>query len=136
MTMPLRLRPLPHPRRPLEERRKTRPQGTFDALKRALNAAVARGDLDAVLITDDKGMLVSASDTALDLSMLAAVTPFVARGHVVANVKRGGKPRELAVRTVEVLGETLHVALLGGSPEARAAEVAVSAAATQRILAA
>ena len=134
MTMPLRLRPLPHPRRPLEERRKLRPTGTFEALKCALNAAVGRGEFDAALVTDDKGMLVTASDCTLDLAMLAAVTPIVARGHVVANVKRGGKPRELAVRSVEVLGETLHVALLGGDLQARELEVAATAAATERIL--
>lgn len=133
---PRRLRPLPHPvRRPLNERRQHRPIGAADALICALNAAADRGELDAVIVTDDRGMLVSKSATTLELEMLAAVTPIVARGQVRANIKRNGKQRELSVRSMNVMGEVLHVAALGGQYDRRERELLSSASATRRILA-
>ncbi len=132
----IRLRPLPHPvRQPREERRRHRPLGTADALNCALNAAADRGRLDAVIVTDDRGMLVSKSATTLDLEMLAAVTPIVARGQVRAKIKRSGFKRELSVRSMQVMGETLHVAALGGDYAGRERELLLSASATRRILA-
>jgi hypothetical protein len=52
--------------------------------------------------------------------MLAAITPIVARGRATASVKRNGKPRELSVKPIEVMGETLYIAALGGDASARA----------------
>jgi len=132
----IRLHPLPHPvRRPIQERRRNRPLGTADALNRALNAAADRGRLDAVIVTDDRGMLVSQSATTLELEMLAAVTPIVARGQVRAKIKRSGFKRELSVRSMQIMGETLHVAALGGDYAGRERELLLSASATRRILA-
>jgi len=101
----------------------------------ALTSAARRGQLDAVLVVDESGMLVAKSDTELDLSMLAAVTPIVGRGKAVPRVRRGGELRELSVDTMEVLGELLYVAALGGSYRTRSREVAGTMAATRRILA-
>ena len=133
---PLDLRPLPRPGRPLTERRVKRSVATVDALQMALTSAAYRGGCDVVLIADDKGMLVSNSATPLDLDMLAAVTPIIARGEARASIKRAGEARELEVQSVMVLGEKLHVAVLGGSEEARKIELGRSLAATRRILAA
>ena len=122
------------PRRPLIDRRRTRPTDTASALVAAFDHAVARADLDALIIADESGILVSNNTTELDLAMLAAVTPLVARGTAKALIRRDGAPLELSVRTIEVLGETLYVAALGGTFNSRERELTVSASATKRIL--
>lgn len=133
---PLRLPRLPHPRRPEVERRKHRPTGAADALRSALDHAADRGQVDVIVITDDRGMVVANSGTDLELDMLAAVTPIVARGHVRAKVKKSGEQRGLSVRTVRIFDELLHVAALGGESTIRERELIKSAAAARRILAA
>ncbi|MFO7567803.1 MAG: hypothetical protein R6X02_34505 [Enhygromyxa sp.] len=99
----------------------------------ALSAA-AEG-LDVVLIADDSGMLVASSHTPLDLEMLAAITPIVSRGRAKANVKRNGEQRELSVKSIRVLDETLHIAALGGDASARALGLMRTVTAARRILA-
>lgn len=132
---PLRLPPLPRPGKPLFDRRRmNRPEDTKSALIAAFDSAVARGQLDLVVVADEAGTVVSHSSTDLDLSMLAAVTPLVARGRARASVKRDGEERGLSVKSIEVLGETLYVAALGGKFGPRERELATSASATKRIL--
>lgn len=131
----LRLRPLPRPGLPNQERRRRRSNHAAEALELALSSAARRGQLDAVLVVDEQGMLVAKSDTALDLTMLAAVTPIVGRGKAVPRVRRNGEPLDMSVDIVEVLGEVLYVAALGGTHKTRAREVAGSMAATRRIMA-
>ncbi len=128
---PLRVAPLPRPGRVIE-RRKQRSARTADALEMALSAA-AEG-LDVVLVADDSGMLVASSHTPLDLEMLAAITPIVSRGRAKANVKRNGQQRELSVKSIRVLDETLHIAALGGDAQSRALGVMRSVTAARRIL--
>lgn len=131
---PLRVPPLPRPGRPLFERRRDRPNETAAALVSAFDHAARRGELDVLIVTDEAGILVSSSTTELDLSMLAAVTPLVARGTAKANVKRDGNEREYSVRSIKVLGETLYVGALGGKFGPRERELATTASATKRIL--
>ena len=130
---PLRLPPLPRPGVPLERRRE-RPSDTASALVAAYDHAVRRGGLDAVLLVDEYGMLVSQSTTHLDLHQLAAVTPILGRGVANATIRRRGRARELSIRQIEVLGETLYVAALGGAREPREREAETTVAATARIL--
>jgi len=118
------------------ERRVDRPTDTYSALTRALDCAVARADLDLVFVTDDYGMLVVGSSTHLDVHELAAVTPIIGRGRADADIKRAGKSRGFSVCELEVLGETLYVAAVGGDADHRSREIGVSAAAAERILAA
>ncbi|MCA9683674.1 MAG: hypothetical protein KC431_00670 [Myxococcales bacterium] len=131
---PLRITPLPRPGRRVTERRKQRSRKAAEALELALSGAVERGSLDVVLIADDCGMLVSSSRTELDLEMLAAVTPIVARGRAKASIKRNGEQRELSVKSIRVLDETLHVAALGGDASGRALGLMHSVTAARRIL--
>lgn len=131
---PLRVPPLPRPGRPLFERRRDRPNETAAALISAFDHAARRGELDVLIVTDEAGILVSSSTTELDLSMLAAVTPLVARGTAKANVKRDGTEREYSVRSIKVLGETLYVGALGGKFGPRERELATTASAAKRIL--
>jgi hypothetical protein len=122
------------PRRPLVDRRRTRPTDTASALIAAFDHAAARADLDALIVADESGILVSNNTTELDLSMLAAVTPLVARGTAKALIRRDGAPLEFSVRTIEVLGETLYVGALGGNFNNRERELTASASAARRIL--
>ena len=131
---PLRLPPLPRPGRPLFERRRNRPDDTASALVSAFDHAVQRAELDVLIVTDESGILVSNSTTELDLAMLAAVTPLVARGAARTNVRRDGVEREYSVRSIKVLGETLFVGALGGNFGPRERGLATSANATRRIL--
>ncbi len=131
----LRLRPLPRPGLPNQERRRHRSSNAGEALELALTSAARRGELEAVLVVDDQGMLVAKSDTRLDLTMLAAVTPIVGRGKAIPRVRRGDEALEMSVDTLELLGEVLYVAALGGTHRTRAREVAGSMAAARRIMA-
>jgi hypothetical protein len=131
----LRLSPLPRPGLKHQERRRRRSTNAGEALELALSSAARRGELAAVLVVDEQGMLVAKSDTDLDLTMLAAVTPIVGRGKAVPRVRRGGEPLEMSVDTLELLGEVLYVAALGGTHRTRAREVAGTVAAARRIMA-
>ena len=130
----LRVTPLPRPGRRVVERRKRRSARAADALELALSGAAERGGLDVVLIADDFGMLVASNRTDLELEMLAAIAPIVSRGRAKANIKRNGHDRELSVKSISVMGETLHIAALGGDASARALGVMSSVTAARRIL--
>lgn len=134
--MSLRIAKLPKPQRGNHDRRVNRSEHAADALELALTSAASRANLDAVLLVDDSGLLVSNSDTALDLSMLAAVTPIVGRGKALPRIKRNGEKREMSVRELEVDGDILYVAALGGNTSSRQRELARSLSAAKRILAA
>jgi hypothetical protein len=131
----LRVRRLPWPRTPLRERRRDRSDDPNQAMRLALDRAARRGELDAVFIADDTGLLVAQSKTSVDLGMIAAVMPIVGRGKASARVKRNGNPREITVQTLQLHAQTLYVGALGGERGARMREVASSIAATRRILA-
>jgi hypothetical protein len=131
----LRLRPLPRPGLPNKDRRQRRTNDAATALELALSSAARRGELAAVLVVDEQGMLVAKSNTDLDLTMLAAVTPIVGRGKAIPRVRRGGEPLDMSVDVLELLGEVLYVAALGGTHRDRVREVAGSMAAARRIMA-
>lgn len=131
----LRFQPLPRPGMKTRERRRRRAENPARALELALTAAAGRGALDAVLLADDFGMIVSKSDTGLDLEDVAAVTPIVGRGRGAASIRRGGEPRSLGVRTVSLGDELLYLAAVGGTDEARNRELDAVAKAASRILA-
>ncbi|TPV92515.1 MAG: hypothetical protein B7733_25470 [Myxococcales bacterium FL481] len=118
------------------ERRKRRSDNTADALEYALDSAAQRGQLDAVLIVDDFGLLVSQSRHESDLREVAAITPIVGRGQARATVRHQGQAHQLSVRTVSLLGEHLHVAAVGGNDASRRREIATAIRAARRILAA
>ncbi len=113
VSSPSRYAPLPHPTKADRNRRRARPEGAHDALICALNAAAARNGLDALLVTDANGFLVSRSESSLDVEELAAITPIVARGRARASVRRKGEERALGITPIYVMGETLYVAGLG-----------------------
>jgi hypothetical protein len=132
---PLRVRRLPRPGRHPIERRRYRSEFTAEALELALASAQRRAKLDIVLVVDDQGMVVSQSRKDLDVTMLAAVTPIVGRGKARPRIRRDGARLEMSVRTIEIQGETLYIAAVGGELFARQRELYSSLNATKRILA-
>lgn len=132
---PFRVRPLPRPGVAVHDRRRRRSHSAAVAIELALTSAAARGGLDVVLVVDDAGMLVAKSRTALDLTLLAAITPIVGRGQAVPRIKKDGVPRDMAVSVVELCGERFYVAAVGGRYMSRARELSESTLAAQRILA-
>jgi hypothetical protein len=129
-----RVRPLPRPDRPSSERRANRSQNAGTALELALSAASRRAGLDVMLLVDDAGMLVGSSHTELELAMVAAVTPIIGRGQALPRIKRDGEKRDMSVRPMQLQGEMLYMAAIGGSHIARRRELASSCAAANRIL--
>lgn len=105
------------------------------AIELAFTSAAERAGLDVVLLVDDGGMLVAGSRTSLDLTMLAAVTPIVGRGHALPRIKRDGKPRDMCVAPVTISGEQFYLAVVGGGLRERRRELGESLAAATRILA-
>ena len=93
---PLRLPPLPRPGRPLFERRRNRPNDTATALISAFDHAVQRAELDVLIVTDEAGILVSASTTELRSIKVLGETLFV--GALGGNF--GPRERELATSAV------------------------------------
>ncbi len=134
--MSLRIAKLPKPQRGSADRRINRSEHVAEALELALSSSASRGNLDAVLVVDDAGLLIGNSETGLDLSMLAAVTPIVGRGKAVPRIKRNGEKREMSVRELQFEGDVLYVAALGGDSSGRHRELGRSLAAAKRILAA
>lgn len=132
---PIRLRPLPRPGVFTYERRKQRSNFAATALELAYTSAANRANLDAIVLVDDEGMVVAKNVTDLDLSMLAAVTPIVGRGKAVPRIRRNGQERQVSIEPLELLGEKLYMAAVGGDPVRRLRELEGSVAATQRILA-
>ena len=130
-----RVRRLPRPGPSTSERRVQRSSCPLTALQLALTCAAHRSDLDVVLIVDEAGLVVATSATDFDLSMLAAVTPIVGRGRAVPRIRRNGEHRDMSVRPVELLGELMYVAAVGGERRHRVREVHGTVAAFKRILA-
>ena len=87
-TIPFKVRKLPRPGASISERRTRRSSAAGEALQLALDRAVGRGELDAVVIADATGMVVAKSDTELDLNMLAAILPLVGRGQTQSIPRR------------------------------------------------
>ncbi len=127
---------LPRPSTKFVERRRSRSACTATALELALTSSAKRCRLDALLLVDDSGMLVSKGDTELDLTMLAAVTPIIGRGKALPRIRKDGEKRELSVEPLEIEGGLLYLAALGGERFSRKSAVRRSKAATERIFAA
>jgi len=134
--MTLRIAKLPKPHRGNVDRRIQRSNNCADALELALSSSASRANLDALLLVDDSGLLVSQNATSLDLSMLAAVTPIIGRGKALPRIKRNGTKRDMSVKQLEIDGDVLYVAALGGDSSSRQRELTRSLRAAQRILAA
>ena len=112
----------------MEERRSHRSNVPADALSRLLDACRTRGRFEAIVVSDDAGLLVaSAAPTELDVEEVAAVLPEPDRRRAVGRLR---------TTAFGVHGQTLDVGAIGGDPTRVAPEVQATLRGVRRILAA
>ncbi len=98
-----------------EERRGRRSSARHEALRYQLEAARDRGRLEALVLADDGGILVSSAGESGVCEELAAIGPLMARaplGMPLPPLLRGG---EVAVRPIHLHGQDLFLVALGGN---------------------
>lgn len=120
---------------PLEERRTRRSTHRELALGFQLEHVRDRARLEALVLADDDGLVLSACGDAAVCRELAAIAPLMVRsalGMPLPPLLRGA---EIAVRIVHVHGQPLYLASIGGGV-ARDALLSHSMRGVQRILSA
>ncbi len=119
---------------PRPDRRVNRSNISSEALMLALSAAAARNDVEAIVVADDAGWLMAASDPSRDLTPWAAATPFLAAAKGTPSLRADGEEEQVGVHTVRVAGEPLHVGVVGGTLTARGQALTACGEAVRRIL--
>lgn len=120
---------------PLEERRSRRSTHRNLALGFQLEHVRDRGRLEALVLADDDGLVLSTAGDNAVCRELAAIAPLLARsalGMPLPPLLRGA---EVAVRIVHVHGQPLYLASVGGGV-ARDALLSHSLRGVHRILSA
>lgn len=118
----------------LTERRTRRSADRHLALRYQLESSKTRGGLEALVLCDDAGIVVAGAGESIICEELGAYAPLLCRsplGMRLSPLLRGG---EVAVRTVQMHGQDLFLACLGGGV-ARDALMTNSTHGVQRILA-
>ena len=103
----------------MHERRTQRSDNPLEATSLLLAAAARRGEYLAMTLADLDGLIVADAPSDISSEALAAIAPFAVRGPVITDgllelVTRG---EPLRVWNVEVCGEPLYLAAVGGDPE-------------------
>lgn len=117
-----------------EERRQRRSSDRFIALRYQLEHTREHGNIEALVLADDEGLVVASSGDASTCAELGAIAPLVARsamGMPMPPLLRGA---EVAIRPVRIYGQSLYLASVGGGV-ARDAHLSTSRNGVQRILA-
>lgn len=115
------------------ERRAHRSSESPMALRFQLESTRHRGNLEALVLCNDEGLpLASAGESAV-CAELAAVAPFLGRGHFGMPLPPMLQGAEVAVRPLLVHGIPLYLASVGGSV-ARDALLVNSLRGVERIL--
>ncbi len=115
------------------ERRARRSEQPGTALRFQLEHTREQGRLEALVLADETGLVVSEAGDPAVCAELAAVAPWMQRsplGMPMPPLLRGA---DVHVRTVNVHGVSLHLAGIGGSV-ARDAVIACSMRGVERIL--
>ena len=118
-------------RRP--ERRVRRSDAPTEALELALSAAAALNDVLAIIVADADGWLIAGSDEGPDLAGWAAAAPFLAAAG--SDLSPADMPEGVAVYSLEVGDEMLHVGAVGGSLTGRGQALTACGEAVRRIMA-
>ena len=119
----------------LQERRARRTEDRNQALSFQLEHSRDRGGLEALVLADSQGMVVAQAGDAVICEELGAIAPLMGRavlGMPLPPLLRGG---EVVVRRLELYGQDLFLACVGGGV-ARDALLVSSISGVQRILAA
>lgn len=116
-----------------EERRQRRSSDRFLALRYQLEHARERGGIEALVLSDEEGIIVASSGDASTCAELGAIAPLMAKsvmGMPMPPLLRGA---EVAIRPLEIYGQSLYLASVGGGV-ARDAHLSTSRAGVKRIL--
>lgn len=119
------------------ERRKRRGSSAGEALALQLAACCEDGSIEAMVIADDQGLpLASSGDTGACDEVAARMGVVAHRVRAFSGTLLGpGAAWNVEMRKIEIDGADLLVCAVGGTPEARADQVARSAEGARRILA-
>ena len=118
----------------LQERRTRRSSQPHTALRYQLEHAREHGRFEALVLADDEGLVLAAAGDKGVCEELGAMAPLMGRsplGMRLPPLLRGG---EVAVRPLELNGQELFIASLGGNV-ARDALLSASEKGVHRILA-
>lgn len=103
------------------------------ALRYQLEATKVRGNLEAVVLANDEGLSLASAGESAVCQELAAIAPFLGRGHFGLPLPPMLRGAEVAVRPLLVHGMPLYLATVGGSV-ARDALLVSSLRGVERIL--
>ena len=97
------------------ERRKTRSEDPYKALCHQLEHTRSRGGLTAVVLAMRNGLLVASAGDASVCEELGAFAPLMCRRVFAMRMPPILSDSEVAVRSLNLNGEELYLASLGGS---------------------
>jgi hypothetical protein len=117
----------------LFDRRTHRSSESPLALRYQLESTLTRGNLEAVVLANDEGLPLASAGENVVCAELAAVAPFLGRGHFGMPLPPMLRGAEVAVRPLLVHGMPLYLATVGGSV-ARDALLLTSLRGVERIL--
>jgi len=95
------------------ERRIRRSQDPYKALCLQLESARAKGELDAVVVAIDNGLLVAGAGERSICEALGAVAPLLGSPSFNGRLPGALEGQSIDVRTVSLDGETVYVASVG-----------------------
>ena len=126
------------------ERRRRRSTNTFEAIKLQLQYIQQERDLANFVLADDRGLLVAHAGRADDAHVLAAYAPMVAESanrdvyfEALESMQQHIPeitPTSVAIRSFEVDGHVLHLAIQARSTRLRHDDVYRAVAGVRRIL--
>jgi hypothetical protein len=120
---------------PRTERRRRRGATTTEALRYQLEACCRDGRLEAMVLSDEDGLLLAASGGACD-EVAAKMAHIGARIHSFdGSLLQGGQKWDVKMIKVPIEGTELLVCAVGGSPEQRKRQITRGAEGAARILA-
>jgi hypothetical protein len=117
------------------ERRRRRSKESALALRYQLEHSREKGRLDALVVTDESGLLVASSGAETLCEELGAMAPVFGRTFVAPSDLPSLEGGEIAIRALEACGESFYLASVGGGV-ARDAILESTRAGVSRILAA
>lgn len=118
---------------PILDRRTHRSERAPLALRFQLESTRDRAKLEALVLASDEGFPLAGAGPAAICDELAAIAPFLGRGHYGMPMPPLLRGADVAIRAIRGPGGTLYLASIGGSV-ARDAHLATSIRGVERIL--
>lgn len=97
----------------MNERRIRRSQDPYRALCLQLEQSRARGELDALIVAIDNGLLVAGAGERSVCEALGAIAPLLSAPSFRGRLPAALEGQSVAIRAVSLEGETIYVASVG-----------------------